>query len=123
MNKIRILLTMAISLYGSSSIAYTCVGPVSGVTTGPTGVVAVKSLGGLENRPALMDQSFCNLNATQNGVEPNACKAIYATLLSAQLTGKNVRIQFVDISNEDCSSTSHPAWTFLKNWNWGPTIE
>jgi hypothetical protein len=58
----------------------------------------------------------CQLGATApNGYTPDACKAIYATLLASRLTGQQVVGYFNDNSN--CQSQT---WTWLTGLYWGP---
>ena len=92
--------------------AYTCSGPVTGLTTSPVGLVVAESMGGVSWA------YVCQLGTNYNGVTPEACKAIHATLLTAQLTGKQVTLWFTDGGN--CAS--HQAWTPLQGWYFGPQL-
>jgi hypothetical protein len=92
--------------------SYTCSGPVSGVTLSPTGLVAAETVAGI-NWPYI-----CQMGANYNGVTPEGCKAIYATLMTAQLTQKDVMFWFSD--NATCNT--HPQWGPLTGWYFGPKL-
>lgn len=92
---------------------YTCTGSVAGATLDPAGRVYAESLAGLSHT------YVCQLGSYSNGVAPDACKAIYAMLVTAQLAQKNVTLWF----NDGGSCTSHPAWSALSGWYFGPILE
>lgn len=92
---------------------YTCTGTVVGLVVSPSGIVSGQSIGGLPW------QSICQLGSAANGVSPDACKAVYAMLLSAQISGKTVTFWFSDAGT--CST--HYAWTWLTGWYYGPMIQ
>ena len=91
---------------------YICSGPVTGVTISPSGLVVPENMGGFSW------VYVCQLGTNYNGVTPEACKAIYATLLIAQMYGKQVRLWFAD----DGNCASHPAWAPLQGWYFGPEL-
>ena len=91
---------------------YTCSGPVTGVAINPGGFVVPGSMGGFNW------VYVCQLGTNYNGVTPEACKAIYATLLIAQMSGKHVMLWFDDGGN--CAS--HSAWAPLQGWYFGPQL-
>lgn len=94
------------------AVDYACDGPVNGVTVGPGGHLSAASAGG---------QSwgyFCQVNATTNGVSPEACRAMLAVLLTAQSTGKQVRIWFRD----DLNCSAYRGWGWLSTMYWGPAL-
>ena len=113
MSKIKVLVFVAIVFYASNVIAYSCVGGVNGVHVDESGYISASSVAGMSW------VYFCSVSETYNGVTPQTCKVIYASLLSAQLANKNVRLWFYDTGN--CST--HPAWQQLTGWYWGPSIE
>jgi hypothetical protein len=92
---------------------YSCGGPVNGVTVSGAGVVSAESAGGTHWT------YFCQLGATTNGVDPEACKGILAVLLTAQASGKSVNLWFNDSLN--CSADR--SWAWLAHWYWGPSIQ
>lgn len=103
-------------LVGISPIAfanYSCVGPVSGTQIAPNGVVMANTIAGI-GTPYL-----CSVNTTTNGVSPDACKAIFALLLTAESQGRNV-IMWLNDEPNTCSS--HAGWSWLSGWYWGPML-
>lgn len=56
---------------------YACSGPVTGVTINASGLVVSESMGGFSW------VYVCQLGTNYNGVTPEACRAIHATLLIA----------------------------------------
>lgn len=100
---------------------YFCSGTITDVSLTPSGSVFFNS----DSNLGLQWQAVCTLGTTQNGVSPDACKAIYATLLTAKTSGKTVEFGFSDA----LSCTGHPAWTLLATgsynsggWYWGPVL-
>src|SRR4051812_41271508 len=69
---------------------YYCTGQVGALALNPSGLVTV-SIGTYASFVYL-----CQVGATYQGIAPDVCKAIYATLLTAKATGKNVDIYFSD---------------------------
>lgn len=113
-----LFLAGAVFLAASNSVsaAYTCTGPVVGLTINPlNGVVQPQQVAGLQW------PTMCSVETVANGVSTETCKNIYAMLLSAQATGKDVMLWFND--GGDCSSASHPAWQPLQGWYFGPQIQ
>jgi hypothetical protein len=110
---IAVVATVLVS--AGAAQAYTCEGPVTGVTVGPSGKLAAAEIAGLQ-WPYL-----CELNgASEANTTTETCKAIYALLLTAQASGKKVRLWFND--SGDCTSTTHAAWQDLTGWYWGPML-
>ncbi len=101
-------------LCGVSAKAYDCTGLVSVIQVSPAGVVSA----GLGNMSWVY---LCSVNEVYNNVQPEACNAIYSTMLAAKLSNKKVVFWFSDNSN-DCTNAAHPAWAPLENWYWGPAI-
>ena len=91
---------------------YTCAGPVTGLAISPAGLVTAESMAGFSW------VYVCQLGTDYNSVTPEACKAIYATFLTAQLTGKQVMLWFADGGN----CTGHPSWAALQGWYFGPQL-
>lgn len=110
---IRVTSTVLLALTASPAFAtYACIGPVTGVTVGPTGVVSAQSAGGQQWA------YFCRLGVTENSVSPEACKGVLTVLLTAQTTGKNVQLWFDD----GLTCSTHPTWAWLAVWYWGPQL-
>lgn len=82
---------------GMASAAHSCIGKVTAVDiSGPEGVsVTVPGIGS-ENR-------LCSLTQASGQYIPEACRAVLASLLSAQATGKTVRLYFLNDTNPSCS--------------------
>lgn len=93
---------------------YTCVGPVYGLSVGPTGYVSASSVAGI-SWPYI-----CSVTGSFNNISVDACKTVYATLLSAQMGGKTVTLWFNDEPNT-CTMPSR-TWTTLTGWYWGPMV-
>jgi hypothetical protein len=92
--------------------AYTCSGPVSGVTIHGGGLVTAQNMAGFSW------VYLCNVDAAYNGFTANACRATYTMLLTAQLTQQHVMIWFED--NGNCST--HPSWAPLTGHYFGPQL-
>lgn len=112
----RAVLVAAASVLASQTALanYTCSGPVSGVQISPAGVVSAASYAGLSW------VHLCSVETAQNGVSPATCKSIYAMLLTAQTSGKSVRLWFNDDPN---TCASHTPWTWITGWYWGPMLD
>lgn len=107
--------TSAVVLLISTSNAwanYSCIGQVYGVSIDVNGSVYAGSIPG-GNWPLL-----CQIGATFNGVGPDACKAIYTLLITAQTSGRQVQMWF----NDNLTCTTHPAWNTLSGWYFGPQL-
>jgi hypothetical protein len=97
----RACLVSLIFLSAQAHAVYSCTGPVGGVSIDGSGSIVVAQLAGIHW------QVVCNVNVAQNNFEPNACKAIYTHLITAQTTGKTITIHF----NDSGSCASHADWT------------
>lgn len=94
---------------------YTCTGPVLGVTVNPDGLVVAEQVAGIGWA------YLCRLGATYNGVTPDACKGIHASLLVAQLTQKDVMLWFNDgATGGSCNTRS--VFAPLTGWYFGPRV-
>lgn len=98
---------------GAANANYTCTGPVMGVEMGLDGEVNAETIAG-----TLTWTSLCSVETTENSIAPDACKAIYTTLLAAQLSGQPVTLWF----NDNLTCTTHPSWTLLTGWYFGPAV-
>jgi hypothetical protein len=110
----RVALTLAFAIASQSALAvdYSCDGPVTGVTVGPGGHVAAANAGGQQWG------YFCQLTGTTNGITPETCRGILALLLTAQASGKSVRLWYRDDNN--CST--YRGWNWLSTVYWGPAL-
>jgi hypothetical protein len=86
-----------------------CEGAIEYLAVGRASVVLVKGPGGL---PATY---LCDMAEKQNNVEPEACRAMYSTLLAAHAQGKIVRITF-NPSITACNEVA--SWGWATNLNW-----
>lgn len=60
---------------------------------------------------------LCNLRATSpQGITPETCKTIYATLMTASLTGKPVRVATKTAPYTSCAA--YPEWARLPDFYW-----
>lgn len=91
---------------------YSCAGTVNNLALNPDGVLTA-TIGSLQN------VYLCQIGATRNGVSSDVCKAIFAHLLSARTTGTLVQLQFSD----SLTCTTHPAWSNLTGWYYGPDFQ
>ncbi len=91
----------------SSALAnYTCTGLVRGVAMDlRSGDVITESIGAI-NWPRL-----CSVHTATNGIPADVCKHLYATLLTAQTTGKTVTF-WVSDPGEVCPAL--PAWEWVQ---------
>lgn len=95
------LLSMAL-LATPAHASYECQGTITQLGLGNDGTVVVQGPGGL---PAIY---LCSVSyTTSNGFGPDSCKAAYATLLAARLSGQSVNIFF----NDNLTCSTQPAWT------------
>lgn len=109
-------LTLAAGLLLGSRLAgaYQCVGLVGGTQIAPTGVVSAEYIAGMNW------VYLCSVTTTTNGITPDTCKTIYATLLTAETQSRPVMLWFNDDPN---TCASHPAWAWLTGWYWGPMLD
>ena len=114
---IKLLTTVlrAASIMGASAAsAYGCTGTLDSVSLNPSGVITVSS-----TASQLRVFYVCQIGATENGVDPNTCKAILASLIAAKEAGEQVQWQF----NDSLSCQTHPRWTWLTGWYYGPVLQ
>lgn len=93
----------ALNFFSFNASAYTCTGPVRGVSIEANGDILAESAGSL-NWPR-----FCNVRTVMNAVQPEACRAMYGALLMAQGSGKQVTLWM----SGDNTCTGLPAWQFV----------
>lgn len=87
-----------------------CQGKIGDLGVVRSGTVYVNGPSGL---PSVY---LCNLATAQNNVDPEACKAMYSTLLAAKAADRNVDITFLPALTNACSEFS--SWTYAPNVNW-----
>jgi hypothetical protein len=92
---------------------YACQGSVTGVQVSPAGLVSVNKL------PGGTWMYLCQMGQTANNITPEAYKAIYSTLLTAEIAQKNVELWFRDDGH---TRTDHTSWSYATTWYWGPMI-
>lgn len=109
-------MTSLLLVFSSHSWAtYTCGGKVTGVAIDPKNqLVLAESIG------PLVWQSLCSVKEQYNGVDAETCKLIFSALLTAQMANKSVTLWFND--GKDCTKASHPSWSTLTGWYFGPKI-
>ena len=108
-----VMLLVMLPVPSSAQTLYQCAGPVTQLSVSPGGgggSVVVSGMGGI------VAGYLCSFTMTVEGLTPDACKAIYARLLLAELTGQVLWISFRD--NLTC--TTHPAYAWLDGYAFGP---
>jgi hypothetical protein len=103
------LLTMAAMALPAYAAVYSCTGTVTSLEVASCcgGVVFVTGAGGLNT------VAICTLNGSSGNFNADSCKAAYATLLAAKLTGQTVSINFSDnltCSTQPGSTATSSAW-------------
>jgi hypothetical protein len=102
MKKYSFALLLSIALVAVPAQAnYSCSGTVTYLGLSSGGVVTVAGPGGLTY------VYVCTLGVNANGWTADACKAAYATLLGAKLSGQVADIFFLDT----LTCTTQPAWS------------
>src|SRR5262249_151083 len=94
------LLVVAVLALPAYAIQYNCTGTVTIVFVNSAGVVAVGGPGGL---PQI---GLCALNGSSGVFTAEACKAAYATLLAAKLSGQSATVSF----NDNLTCSTQPPW-------------
>jgi hypothetical protein len=60
---------------------------------------------------------LCNLRGTSpQGITPETCKVMYTTLMTAALTGKQVKISTKSAPYASCGA--YPEWQWLPDFYW-----
>lgn len=98
---------VSFALLSTSSVAlagYTCSGLVRGVSIEAGGDILAESIG-----PTLWPR-LCNIRVNSNGIAPETCKMIYASLLVAQQSGKSVTFW---VSDTTTTCTTFTQWQFV----------
>lgn len=100
-------LAMVSALFAPSAAyaGFTCAGPVS--------ATSIDTVSGdvLTNVGDLSWTRLCNVHLAANGVSVEACKITYATLLTAQTTGKSVVVYYNAATQTPCNQIT--AWNYL----------
>lgn len=113
LNNFRRAVALTASLaFSSSAFSYSCTGAVVAPAVDPiTGDVLVGNIG------ELVWPRICNLRATSsNGISPEACRAVYAMLLTAHAEGRQVSINSTSTSIASCKAA--PPWTVMDGFSW-----
>lgn len=99
----------ALSAHVHAQAVFTCSGAVKGVSIEPTtGDVFARSIGTTMNWPR-----FCSLRQDSNGITPAGCKAVYASLLAAQASGRSVTVW---VKNPAASCAVLAQWQFVEGF-------
>ena len=106
------MILLSLLCMSTAQANYWCTGKVTGISVSKTGSVFVSTDQGFSS------VAVCTIGTTGNGVSPELCRNIYATLLTAYLTDKSVTFAFDDALT--CSN--HPAWGWLTGWYHGPEL-
>jgi hypothetical protein len=113
-----LLVVLTFTAEQAVSAVATCTYKVGNVTADPGGSVNV-TLDAPGSGAAW--QHVCNLNNTETGITPSACKAIFTTLLTAKTTQRDTLWWFDSPVAFTCTA---PAWGNLRGlgWYWGPAL-
>lgn len=121
----KCLLVLGVTLgLGTSGLAsaYECTGTIDWVSLNPEGTVTVSS-----QSSGLAVFYVCQIDSTQNGVSPNICNAMLATLLSAKATGAQVTWGFSDSVGCNRATFNGGNWYWLggapSSWYYGPQAQ
>lgn len=110
----RVIVSSLLIVFSCSSYAgFECRGAVTDVTVAPDGDVY---MGKFKNWSWM---KVCNVSRAENGATPEACKAIYSLLLTAQTTKKEVSFWF---TTGDCEAGSQTPWQYMSSWYFGPKL-
>jgi len=114
---------------GTAHAGWTCSGKVSELTLDPSGSVYMSLLKG-DNTYAWQYKPLCNVRTDTNGVVAQACKSIYAQLVTSVALGRTVTFWFdyPGATTPDCSPARFPSWTPLATdsgspWYFGPKLD
>jgi len=95
----------------AANATYTCEGVVEDVVLSPDGMIS-------GNFGPLKWVYLCSVRAQYHSVAPDACKSIYALLLTASAGRRKVTFWF----NDGLTCTTHPSWAALTGWYYGPAL-
>src|SRR5215469_10172493 len=100
---IVVVLSMALVTLPAQANTYACVGTVSNVSVANNGTVTFAL-----NVTGMPFISACTLGTTAgNGWTADACKAVYARLMAAQLSGQTLAVYF----NDTLTCATQPSWS------------
>jgi hypothetical protein len=98
---VLMLILMVVVALPAHANTYGCAGTVTLVFINLNGTVVVGGPGGL---PPV---GICSVNAGSGGTfSPDACKAVYAMVLAAKLSGQSLQLGF----NDNLTCSTQPAW-------------
>jgi hypothetical protein len=93
--------------------AYACAGTLDSINLNQGGIVTIGSASS-----GLGTFYVCEIGGTANGVTPDVCSAILASLIAAKEAGEQVQWQF----NDSLTCQTHPQWAWLTGWYYGPSL-
>jgi hypothetical protein len=121
MKKAMMLVVAGFWVSHSAWANYACTGTTTSVAIDQSSYVNMSNSSGLEW------VTLCNVANPINGVSVDACKAMYAMLVTSKVSGAQVTLWFSD----GLSCSTHPAWVELPSgsyggtpagWYWGPAL-
>lgn len=95
-----LLLAVAVLVVPAYGAQYTCTGTVTTVFVNGFGDVVVAGPGGL------VPIGLCSVSSATTNFTVDACKAAYATLLAAKLSGQGAAVSF----NDSLTCSTQPTW-------------
>jgi len=110
MRRFFLVTAILLSMNSVAKADLICSGNVKFVGVGKYGVLMAEGPGGL---PLVY---LCNVVTENNGVKPEACKSMHATLLAAKMAAKPVSITFNPNPNISCGDFN--SWSWASNLNW-----
>jgi hypothetical protein len=125
----RTLLTaiLSLGLCQPAFAAFACTGKITNLALATDGSLWMSLHG---PGVSLVWQNLCSQTGVQNGINPANCKSIYAMLLTAKTTDRNVVFSFdYAATSGTCDTTRFPPWSTMSTtaptggWYFGPEIQ
>ena len=119
-----LILVSTIAVASQATAGYSCTTTVNSLGVSKDGYVHA-NFEGLNNTSGV---NVCNIATGYNGVTAEVCQGIYDLLLSAQLSGKSVKVWFDASNTAGTTCSSQQSWMPLGNdlgadgWYYGPVL-
>lgn len=109
---LRILFLPLVGFASAAQANYACVGTV--IVSTSRGETLVAEFSYSPNASTYL----CKLTEPVHGISPDQCKSVYAMLMAAQLSGRNVQMWY----NDNLTCSTQPSWTWTTGWYHGPQL-